>query len=159
MTEQNFVTGLKLGTHFSMKTNAPYCYSRLGASLYTVWMIKRLLTNRKQRIWVSNFQWHLHYQMILSEAYKILGLLCRDFSSSVFLCLYQQSAPCIYSLYCSVVWFPYDICMSWTCNKMCTTVHYRSCLINLHLLPSVSNCRHYLFRYIFEVPVLAIVIL
>lgn len=51
----------------------------------------------------ANFQWHLHYQMISSEAYKILGLLCTDFSSSVFLCLYQQSAPCIYSLYCSVV--------------------------------------------------------
>ena len=58
----------------------------------------------------ANSQWHSHYQVTLSKAYKILDLLRRVFSSSV-----SKSAKCsLYKslvrsqlLYCSVVWHPY----------------------------------------------------
>ena len=57
-----------------------------------------------------DLNWRPHYQLITSRAYKMLGLLCRVFSSSV-------AVPAKWSLYtslvrsqllyCSEIWHPY----------------------------------------------------
>ena len=96
----------------------------------------------------ANSQWHSHYQVILSKAYKILGLLRRVFSNSVSIsakCSLYKSLVCSQLLYCSVVWRPYllvDIkCLELVQRRATkfiikgTTMDYRNRLINLHLLP------------------------
>ena len=96
----------------------------------------------------ANFQWHSHYQIILSKAYKMLGLLRRVFSRSVSISAkYSLYLSLVRSqlLYCSVIWCPY-LLADIKCRKLLlrratkfiikgTTMDYRNRLINLHLLP------------------------
>ena len=96
----------------------------------------------------NNFQWRLHYQQIISKAYKILGLLRRLFSTSIStrakLTLYTSLVRSKL-LYCSVVWRPHllvDIKTLELVQRRATKfivnsagLDYRQRLIELHLLP------------------------
>ena len=96
----------------------------------------------------NNFRWRLHYQQIISKAYKILGLLRRLFSTSIStrakLTLYTSLVRSKL-LYCSVVWRPHllvDIKTLELVQRRATKfivnsagLDYRQRLIELHLLP------------------------
>ena len=108
----------------------------------------------------DNLNWNIHYDAILSKAYRTLGLIRRSFSStipiSVKVKLYSyihHSLDLEYYVYCSPVWRPYlikDIKKLEQLQHRATKYilsdyisDYKNRLIYLRLLP---------LMYIFEIP-------
>ena len=95
----------------------------------------------------ADLNWHPHYQLITSKAYKMLGLLHRVFSGSIFESAKFSLYTLIHSqlLYCSPIWHPYllrDIhCLELVQQKATkfitnySDLDYRNRLIKLKLLP------------------------
>ena len=96
----------------------------------------------------ANCQWSSHYQMIVSKAYKMLGMLRRMFSSSIAISAKRSlylSLVRSQLLYCSPLWHPHlltDIKCLETVQRRATrfivndvTMDYKDRLIRLRLLP------------------------
>ena len=96
----------------------------------------------------ADLSWRPHYQLIISEAYKMLGLLRRVFSKSLSISAKRSlyvSLVCPHLLYCSPIWHPYLLADIRTLELVQrratkfiindTSVDYKSRLIQLELLP------------------------
>ena len=96
----------------------------------------------------ADLSWRPHYQLIISKAYKMLGLLRRVFSKSVSISAKRSLHVSLvrpHLLYCSPIWHPYlltDIRTLELVQRRATkfiiddtSVDYKSRLIQLELLP------------------------
>ena len=96
----------------------------------------------------ADLSWRPHYQLIISKAYKMLGLLRRVFSKSVSNSAKQSLYVLLvrpHLLYCSPIWHPYLLADIRTLELVQrratkfiindTSVDYKSRLIQLELLP------------------------
>ena len=92
----------------------------------------------------SDLSWEAHYNNIISKAYKMLGLLCRSFTSNIHVSLYISM---VHSqlLFCSVLWKPHllkninaiERIQQWAKKYILNdySSDYKTCLIKLKILP------------------------
>ena len=95
----------------------------------------------------SNMNWDCHYKQIINKAYKVLGLLRRNFSTDSIIAKKHLYISIVRSqlLYCSQVWRPYlikDILLFERIQRRATkyilndyTSSYKSRLLKLNFLP------------------------
>ena len=111
-----------------------------------------------------NFMWGPHFKLILSRAYKVLGLLRRVFSTIQ--CAQSKHILCLtlvrpHLLYCSSLWRPHllsDIRSLETMQRRATkfiicdsSFDYKEHLMNSNLLPLIWNLTSEIFYFFLSV--------